>query len=119
MRNDPQQVQPLALEAAPGEVRDEIDFGAEDLVQNDADDFDAFPLKQRLVQRNFINGPADAALGDNDDFRAEDLGNLGVGQVKHRPDARMAGTFTKHKILLPGHTIKRLLYLTHQNFVIG
>ena len=47
---DAEQFQALALEAAPGESVDFGIFSAEHLVEDDADDFDAFLFKQRLVE---------------------------------------------------------------------
>ena len=42
------------------------DFFLEHLVDDDADDFDAFLFKQRLVEADFVNRFADAALRNTD-----------------------------------------------------
>ena len=55
VRQNTEQIQAFALESAPREVGDVIHFFAEHFVQDDADDFDAFFFKQRLIKRNFVN----------------------------------------------------------------
>ena len=63
-----EQFQSFALQTAPGEIGDVIHLFRQHLVEDDADDLDAFLFKQRLVERDFVNRFADAALGDDDDF---------------------------------------------------
>ncbi len=79
MRNDAEQFQPFALETAANEPGDFGNFFLEHLVDDDADDFDALLFKQRLVEADFVNRFADAALGDDDDLATERFGDLGVG----------------------------------------
>ena len=93
-------------------------FVTEHLVEDDADDLDTFLLKQRLVQRDFIDGPADAALRDDDHLRAEDLRDLRVGQIENRTDAGMAGAFAEHEILFPSHAVEGLLDLFDQGSLL-
>ena len=90
---DPQQLQPLALESAPRELRDILQLVGSDLVQDDPDDLDTLPVKDRLVEIDLVNGFADAALADDHHFCAHDLGHMGIGEVENRPDPGVPGTF--------------------------
>src|SRR5271157_5547005 len=96
------------LLAAPGEFGDVIQFVGGDFVEDDADDFHALLFEDRLVEINLVNGFADAALADEDDFCAQDFGHLGVGQIKNRADAGVARAFAQDKILFPGDAVKGL-----------
>ena len=115
----PSNSQAFALEAAPGEFGDVTKPVRMHLVQDDADDLDAFLLEQRLVQADFVDRFADAALGDNDDFGPEHLGHLRVGQIKHRTDAGVARAFAQHEILFPRDAVEGLLNFFDQRVVIG
>ena len=118
IRQHAEQFQALALEAAPREVGDVIHFFAQHLVENDADDLDALLFKQRLVERDFINRFADAALRDDDDLGAENFCDLGVGQIKNRADAGVPAAFAQHKILFPGDAVEGLLDFFDQRLVV-
>jgi hypothetical protein len=110
----------LRLQAAAGEVGDVIHFFADDFVEDDADDFDAFFFKKRLVEGDVINGFADAALGNNDDFRAEQFfGDAGIGQVEHGADAGMAAAFAQHKIFFPRDAVEGSLDFFDERIVVG
>ncbi len=61
MRQDAEQFEALALEAAADKPGDFGNFLLLHLVDDDADDFDALLFKQRLVQSHLINRLADAA----------------------------------------------------------
>jgi hypothetical protein len=94
VRQDAQQIQPLALEAAPGELGDVIDFVGSHLVQNDADDLDPLAFKDRLVEIDLVNRFADAALADDDDLGVQDFARLGrwrdrrPSRPRHAPSLR-------------------------------
>src|ERR1035438_1280102 len=118
MRNDAEQFQPFALETAANEPGDFGNFFLEHLVDDDADDFDALLFKQCLVEADFVNRFADAALGDDDDLATERFRDLGVGQIENRADARVPGTFAQHKILFPRHAVERVLDALDQRFVV-
>ena len=119
VRQDAEQVQAFALEAAPRKVGDVIHFVAKHLVEDDADDFDAFLFKQCLIQANFVNRFADAALRDDDDFCAKDFCDLRVGQIEHRADTGVAAAFAQHKILFPGDAVEGLLDFADERVVVG
>ena len=55
----------------------------------------------------------------DDDLGAENLRHLGVGQIEHRPDARVAGAFAQHKILFPRDAVEGFLDFFHQRLVVG
>src|SRR5579871_3234340 len=119
MRNDAQQFQSFAFQTAPRELSDGIDFVVQHLVENDSNNLDAFFFKQRLVERNLIDGFTDAALGYDDDLRAKNLRNLGIGQIKDRANAGMARAFAEHEIFFPRDAVERLLNFSDERFVIG
>ena len=58
----PSSSSPLRLRPRRAKSRDVIHFFAKHLVEDDADDFHAFLFKQRLVEADFVNRFADAAL---------------------------------------------------------
>jgi hypothetical protein len=47
-----------------GEVADILVFLGDQLVDDDADDLDAFLVEERLVDGDLIDGTTDAALGN-------------------------------------------------------
>ncbi len=106
VRQHAEQVQPFAFQPAADEPRDFGNFFLMHLVDDDADDFDAFFFKQRLIQADFVNRFADAALGNDDDFAAERFGDLRVGQIKHRTDASVAAAFAQNKIFFPRDAVE-------------
>ena len=71
------------------------------------------------VKIDLVNGFADAALADDDDFCAHDLGHLGIGEIENRPDPGVAGTFAQNKILFPRDAVKGLDDFFDQRLVIG
>ncbi len=58
-------------------------------------------------------------MGDDDDFGPQDLGDLRVGQIKHRTHARVARAFAQDEVFFPRHPIKGLLDLFDQRLVFG
>ena len=118
MRHHAEQLQSFPFQAAAGEFGDIINFFPQHFVEDDADDLDAFFFKQRLVEGDLVDGFADAALGDNDDFGGQQFGDARIGQVEHRADAGVARTLTKHEILFPGNAVEGVLDALHQRVVI-
>ena len=80
---------------------------------------DAFFFEQRLIERHFIDRFADAALGDNDHFGADNSRYLRIGQVEDGADPGMAGTFAQDEIFFPGDPIERVLNSGHQRVIVG
>ncbi len=103
----------------PREVGDVFHFFAENFVQDDADDFYALLFKQSLVQANFINRFADAALRDDDDLRAENFGDLRIGKIENGTNARVAAAFAQHKIFFPRNAVKGFLDFADERLVVG
>ena len=118
IRQHAEQFQSFAFQTAPGEIRDVIHLFRQHLVEDDADDFDAFLFKQRLVERDFVNRFADAALADDDDLCAEDFRHLRIGQIKHGADAGVTGAFAQHKIFFPGDAVEGLLDFFDERLVV-
>jgi hypothetical protein len=117
--NDAEEFEAFAAEAAPGEIGDELDFFAEDLVEDDAEDFNAFLFEERLVEADFIDGFADAALGDDDDLGAEEAGDAGIGEIEHGADTGVTGTFAEDEILFPRDAVEGLLMRPTSVLVVG
>jgi hypothetical protein len=108
VRQHAQQVQALALEAAPGEFGDVIQFVGSDLVENDADDFHSLAFKNRLVEIDLVDRFADAALADDDDLGPRILATCALDKIEHRTDAGVARAFAQDKILFPRHAVEGL-----------
>ena len=87
VRDDAEQFEALAPQAAPGKFGNEFDFVRENLVENHANDLDAFALEDGLVQIDFIYRFADPALADNNNFRPQNFRDSGVGQIKDGANA--------------------------------
>ena len=58
----PSSSKPLRFNPRRANSADVIHFSVEHFVHDDADDFDAFLFEKRLVQRDFVDRFADAAL---------------------------------------------------------
>src|SRR5437867_3273155 len=109
MRDNAEQFQPFAFQAAPRELGHVIHLVKQNLVQDYADDLDAFLLEERAVKRDFIDWFSNATLAHNDDLGLQDFCDLRVGKIKDRAHPGMARTFAEDKIFFPGHAIERLL----------
>src|ERR1019366_421012 len=105
-------------ETAADEPGDFRNFFLQHLVDDNADDLDAFFFKQRPIERNFVNRFADAALGDDDDLAAECLGDLRVGQIKNRADAGVTAAFAQYKIFFPGDAVESGQDAFDQRFIV-
>ena len=116
--HDPQQFESFSFQTAAGEFGNGINFFSEHLVEDDADDLDAFFFEQGLVQGNLVDRLADAALGHHDDFGANQFGHPRVGQIEDGADAGVAGAFAKHEVLFPGNAVEGVLNAFNQNVVI-
>src|SRR5689334_543307 len=106
MRNHPKQFKPFPLESFPREVADVIDFGAEDFIDDDSNDLDAFLLKQGLVQRDFVDRSPDSSLCDDNNLGPENSGHLCVRQIKYGPYTGVPGPFTQNEVLLPRDAVE-------------
>src|SRR5690606_18122120 len=74
-----------------GELADEVHLVGLDLVENGAGDLDAGLVEEGFVERDFVDGAADAAGGDERDLGVEQAGDAGVAEVEHAADAGVAG----------------------------
>ena len=118
-REDAEQFEAFSLQPFAGELGDVIQFVRQHLVDDDADNLDAVLLEEGLVQGDFVHRLADAAARDDDHLCAEHLGDLRVGQVKHRADARVAGAFTEHEVFFPRDAVEGFLDASHKRVVAG
>jgi len=119
MRKHAQEFEAFAAKTASSEVADIIHLRPQNFVDDDANDFDAFLFEKSFVQADFVDGPADATLGHDDDFCAEDFCDLRVGEVENGTDAGMAGAFAENEVFFPGNAIKGLLNFFYERFVVG
>ena len=98
VRQDAQQRDPVAGEAAlqgPGQAR----LGVEvDLVDDRPGDLDAVPLEQRRVEHDLVDRAPDAALGHDDRRRPEHRRDGRVRQPDDRPDPGMAGPLDEQDV---------------------
>ncbi len=117
--DDAEEAETFSFEAALGELGDEVEFFGEDFIEDDADDFDAFLLEEGLVEGDFVDGFADAALGDDHDFGAEEFGDAGVGEVKDGADAGVAGAFAEDEVLFPGDAVEGEADALDEGIVVG
>ncbi len=85
IRQNAEQLQPFAFQTALGEIRNVVHLVRQYLVEDDADDLNTFLFKQRLVERDFVNRFPDAALADDDDFRAEHFRHRALDKSNTEP----------------------------------
>ncbi len=104
--HDAEQGQAEALEAAGAVFADEVHFVGHDLVEDRADDFDAVFFKEGEVEGDLVDGFADAAGADDDDFAVEHFGDGGVGEVEDAADSGVAGAFDDDEVLFPGRFVE-------------
>ncbi len=71
-------------------------------------------LEQAAVQRHLVHRMADAAQGDDQHARLEQIRDMGIGQVEHRPHAGVSGAFDDDQLMAGGDTCVRLLDGAHQ-----
>ena len=112
-------VQRCGEKSAAGEIIHVVELVRQHLVEDDADDRHAFLLEERLVDGHLVDRFADAALGDDDDFRAEQFGDARVRQVKHRADSGVPRAFAQDEILFPRDAVEGLLDLLHKGVAVG
>jgi hypothetical protein len=119
VRDDAEEFEALALEAAPGEVGDVLEFFGEDLVEDDPDDLDTLGLEEGAVHGDFVDGETDATAGDDDDLGSEEFGDGGVGEVEDGADAGVAGALDEDELLFPGDAVEGLVDPLDEGIEIG
>ena len=117
--NRAEEIDAEAIEAPFGEVADIGKFFGEDLIDDHADDFDAFFIEEGFIEGDFIDGAADPATGDEDHLTGEEVSDAGIGEIEDGADARVASSFDDDEVLFPSGPIERILDSADEKFVIG
>src|SRR6266540_817548 len=89
-------------------AKDRLAFVRTDLVDQHHADIGFLSLIQGQVQVDRIYGAADAAVGDDNDRSADDVGDAGVAEAYHRPHSPMARPFDDQEVILLVQRLDRL-----------
>ena len=115
----PEEIDSEAVETALGEVANIGKFFWEDLIDDDADEFDAFLIEESFIEGDFVDGATDSATGDEDDLAGEEVGDAGVGEIENGTNPSVASSFDDDEVLFPSGPIERVLDPADEKLMIG
>ena len=96
------------FQAAPGEVANMIELFRKNFVEITPTISTPSLSKSAWFKAHLVDGPSDAAFGDEQHLACKQLGHAGVGKIEDRADAGMPGALDDAKLLFPAGAVKEL-----------